>query len=278
MFQHTRSATQSPPYAGAAIRRFSGRCRSFGSRLARRRGKLVFCTVLGACIGGGAAAFAGTAGHTTPAGAYLHRSARAGVLRGKAVAFSGRRITIPVIAVAPGAPSKTFEVHGEINPTLVVPAGTKVRFELANADNGMMHGLDVTRKSPPYAETPALPMQKVAPKTDRKPVSSAARKAIVATGVVRPARDGHWHLKRAAWVTLASGTYYYACPIPSHAKDGMHGRIVVTAPGHDESGQGAQAGSAAASRAEAGASAGGFARTMMLAGPVANRPASAGGS
>ena len=162
-----------------------------------------------------------------PGTGYLHRSAQAGTLRGNEVIFSGRRITIPVVAVAPGAPDTTFEVHGQVNPTLVVPAGAKIRFELANMDGGMPHGLDVTVESPPYATNPRLPR----PATARAPVhalGSSSRHGTIAVGVVPRSRGGHVAVKRSAWFTLAPGRYYYVCPIPGHARSGMHGRIVVT--------------------------------------------------
>ena len=67
---------------------------------------------------------------------YIQKSADAGTLQGGEVVFSGHHITIPVVAVGPGAPDTTFEVHGRVKPTLVVPAGARLRFELANNDTG----------------------------------------------------------------------------------------------------------------------------------------------
>lgn len=187
---------------------------------------------MAAVLVAGPFAQAASAPQTVSSSRYLKRSAHAGTLRNRHVVFSGRRITVPVVAVAPGAPDTTFEVHGRVNPTLVIPAGAKVRFDLANADKGMVHGLDVTRKTPPYAANPGLPERKVAPGA-----AHGADRLVVTTGVVPHAGRRSWHVKRSAWVTLAPGTYYYMCPIPGHAKEGMHGRIVVKA---TETGNGVQ--------------------------------------
>jgi len=170
----------------------------------------------------GVAARAASAPQTVAPAHYLKRSAHAGMLKDRRVVFSGRRIVIPVIAVAPGAPDTTFEIHGRVDPTLVFPAGVRIRFALANAYRGMPHGLDVTRKSPPYAKNPDL-------RATHKASASGGKAVVAATGVIPPARDSHWRARRSAWVTLAPGTYYYACPVPGHARKGMHGRIVVKA-------------------------------------------------
>src|SRR6056297_1571424 len=71
---------------------------------------------------------------------FIQKSASAGTVQGGNVEFSGSRITVPVVAVAPGHPDRTFELHGKVNPTIVLPAGAKVRFRLADADHEMPHG------------------------------------------------------------------------------------------------------------------------------------------
>ena len=128
-----------------------------------------------------------------------------------AVRFSGARIEIPVIAVEPGKPDTTFEVHGKVNPTIIVPAGAKLRFVLANADEEMPHGLDVTLSAPTYSLLPHL------------------KKNVAVTGTVNPRIYGKKTLavKKTGWFTLKPGIYYYVCPIPGHAKQGMYGKIIV---------------------------------------------------
>lgn len=134
-----------------------------------------------------------------------------------------------MIAVEPGKPDTTFEVHGKVNPTLIVPAGAKLRFELANADGEMPHGLDVTVSVPPYGQRPHLPMMKMAGHGGMTSGSGMMGKAVASTGVVGPNTGSKKQLAigETGWFTLKPGTYYYVCPIPGHAKQGMHGKLVV---------------------------------------------------
>ncbi len=176
------------------------------------------------------------AAQSVPVSQYVSASKDAGTLTSNgSVRFSGTRIEIPVIAVEPGKPDTTFEVHGKVNPTLIVPAGAKLRFVLANADAGMPHGLDVTLSAPPYGVLPHLPMMAgtmMNSKFMRQSMMGEAammKKSTAATGTVNPKVDGRKGLaiKKTGWFTLKPGTYYYVCPIPGHAKQGMYGKIIV---------------------------------------------------
>ena len=152
------------------------------------------------------------AAHTVPRKAYLHKSATAGTKEGKHLAFSGKRVVIPVVAVAPGAPGKTFEIHGMVNPTIMLPAGIHLRFELGNNDGTMPHGLAVTPKTPPYPDN----------------VKREIKPPLAGTGYVNHESSGHGlHMRKTKWFTLKPGTYYYVCPVPTHAHSGMYGKIIV---------------------------------------------------
>lgn len=167
---------------------------------------------------------------------YVHKSENAGtVTQTGAVHFNGQRIEIPVTAVAPGKPDTTFEVHGKVNPTLIVPADARLRFVLANADKEMPHGLDVTVSAPPYRQMPHLPMMKT---SDRGGTMSKAgamgrfgmmKKVVAGTGIVGPNAGSRKKLalRETGWFSLKPGTYYYVCPVPGHAKQGMYGKLIV---------------------------------------------------
>lgn len=183
-----------------------------------------------------AASIPAFAAQGVPTSQYVSASKDAGTLTPNgSVRFSGARIEIPVIAVEPGKPDTTFEVHGKVNPTIIVPAGAKLRFVLANADAGMPHGLDVTLSAPPYGVLPHLPTMAGAmmnSKSMRQSMmggSVVMKKTTAATGTVNPQDDGRQRLavKKTGWFTLKPGTYYYVCPIPGHAKQGMYGKIIV---------------------------------------------------
>lgn len=176
------------------------------------------------------------AAQSVPAEQYVHKSEQAGTLIPKGVvSFRGARINIPVIAVEPGKPDTTFEVHGKVNPTLIVPAGARLRFVLGNADKAMPHGLDVTVSAPPYGQMPHLPMMKMPGKggmmgnSGMMGRSGMMKKVAATTGVVGPNAGGRGKLavRETGWVALKAGTYYYVCPVPGHAKQGMYGKIIA---------------------------------------------------
>lgn len=153
----------------------------------------------------------------------LQKSAQAGTLHAGRVYFSGDTITIPVVAVAPGAPDQTFEIHAQVNPTLVVPPDAKLRFVLANNDAGMPHTLDVTLISPPYARIPVNVPAAVPDDIRSVPGLFAATGSVAA----RRGRHSSLPLRSTGWFRLAPGTYYYVCAIPGHARHGMYGMLVV---------------------------------------------------
>jgi len=105
----------------------------------------------------------------------------------------------------------------------------------------MPHGLDVTLSAPPYGVLPHLPIMAI-PGGKRSTMmnsgsthqsmmggSGMMKKAVVATGTVNPKAGGKRKLAvmETGWFTLKPGTYYYVCPIPGHAKQGMYGKIIV---------------------------------------------------
>lgn len=174
---------------------------------------LIRCSALSAVVGllGSAPAMAA---HPVPRMQYLQKSTQAGTQTDKKLVFEGNQITVPVVAVAPASPDKTFEIHGKVNPTIILPAGAKVRFKLGNADAGMPHGLAVTSQSPPY---PDNVRQKIKP-------------PLAGTGFVeREKSKTHLQVAETGWFELKPGTYYYVCPVPAHARNGMYGKIIVKA-------------------------------------------------
>lgn len=156
------------------------------------------------------------AAHWTSRSPYLQKNQHAGTPANGQLEFSGKRITIPFVAGVGGAAPKRFELHGMVDPTLVVPAGAHIRIRLANAESSMPHGLAVTTKAPPYPAN----------------VKSEIKPPLAGTGYVDPTGSNKgMHVKATGWFTLKPGTYYYVCPVPTHASDGMYGKIIVQASG-----------------------------------------------
>lgn len=135
------------------------------------------------------------------------------------VTFDGRNVTIDLVAVEPGFDDQTFELHGLRNPTIIVPLGAMVHFNLLNMDygNNMEHTAEIVQTPPPY---PYMTMMylgaPVAPRLPELPWRSAdsVRKAnFAAVGNV--------------FFANIPGTYWYVCPTPEHASKGMYGKFVV---------------------------------------------------
>lgn len=152
---------------------------------------------------------------------YLHDSANQGRVDTKANAaiYSGTEITINMVTVQPGHDDQTFEVAGLTNPTLVVPRGATVHLNLVNMDYGdnMEHGLIITPAPPPYPYMsmmytgPGLvQVEPLLPWRSKKAIGQAQYAALSTTFITRDA-----------------GTYWYVCPTPQHAEEGMYGKFVV---------------------------------------------------
>lgn len=107
-----------------------------------------------------------------------------------------------------------WEIDGLINPTVVIPHGARVTVDLVNADQGYMHGFEVTKGVPPFQEM-------------------AMRQGTVAFSgsFIRPilpeTTQGQFH-RSTHFIATIAGTYYYICPVPGHAAHGMAGRFVVS--------------------------------------------------
>lgn len=135
------------------------------------------------------------------------------------VTFEGKDIMIDLVAVQPGFQDQTFELHGLANPTIVVPQGATIRYNLLNMDygNNMEHTVELTTMPPPY---PYMTMMYLGPP------------------VVPPMPELPWRsaddVKTAEYAALGSsfvadqpGTYWYVCFTPEHAEKGMYGKFVV---------------------------------------------------
>ncbi|WP_434666981.1 hypothetical protein P5W99_37955 [Paraburkholderia sp. A3BS-1L] len=152
---------------------------------------------------------------------YLRESAAQGHVdtSANAITYGGTEITINMVTVQPGHDDQTFEVAGLTNPTLVVPRGATVHLNLVNMDYGgnMEHGLIITPAPPPYPYMSMMytgaglaQVEPLLPWRSKKDVGQARYAALSTTFVARDA-----------------GTYWYVCPTPRHAEEGMYGKFVV---------------------------------------------------
>lgn len=135
------------------------------------------------------------------------------------ITYSGKDITINMVAVEPGNRDQTFEVSHLTNPTLVVPRGAAIHLNLVNMDRGnnMEHAVILTPAPPPY---PFMAMMKtghglawIMPLLPWRSDESVENSLYAALG--------------ATFTAEQTGTYWYVCPTPGHASQGMFGKFVV---------------------------------------------------
>ena len=107
-----------------------------------------------------------------------------------------------------------WEIDGLINPKVVVPQGAQVKVALVNEDQGYMHGFEVTTAHPPFAE-----------------MAMAQGSVAFSGGFVMPilpeTSQGQYHHRSTQFTASRIGSYYYICPVPGHAAQGMAGQFVV---------------------------------------------------
>ncbi len=137
----------------------------------------------------------------------------------KAIEFLGHDIRIVLVAVEPGSPDQTFEIHKLVDPEVEVPVGAKITVTLLNMDYGagMIHGVVIGRAAPPYKMVVPVPVAgQIAeiPLTMPRTAQSVRKSKyfVAATSFNAPRKPGY---------------YYYFCQMPGHAKSGMYGKFVV---------------------------------------------------
>lgn len=107
----------------------------------------------------------------------------------------------------------TWTVDGLVNPTVVLPTGAHVTVHLFNADDGTIHGWELTTTPPPYSFMAMMDA----------PVAFSGAVAMPVPG----ATAQRWVGRTVQFTASRAGAYYYICPVPSHAQKGMRGTLVV---------------------------------------------------
>lgn len=106
-----------------------------------------------------------------------------------------------------------WEIDGLINPKVVVPQGAQITVDLVNADQGYMHGFEVTTARPPFREMAMMQ-------------GPAAFSGAFIMPILPETSQGQYH-RSTQFTATTAGTYYYICPVPGHAAQGMAGQFVV---------------------------------------------------
>jgi rusticyanin len=131
------------------------------------------------------------------------------------VAFTGRAVTLTVVAGPAGQSMYTFEIAGLSDPAISVPAGAQVTLRFVNADTDMAHGIVLTATDRAASEA-WMPMMNAAP--------AFHRAALWALG---EADSSGAPTATAQFTASTAGTFTYLCPVPGHAQQGMTGTLTV---------------------------------------------------
>jgi rusticyanin len=151
-------------------------------------------------------AHAAVLAHQIPAGATVDKSSNR-------ITFTGGSVAYKVVASPAGADDR-FETAGLVNPTITVPAGTRVSVEFVNANTTSAHGLVISAAG---ASGSWMPMMSAHPAF-----------AGTATWFLGDATNAGAHSTAIAFTASAAGTYRYLCPVPGHAQRGMAGTFIVS--------------------------------------------------
>jgi rusticyanin len=137
----------------------------------------------------------------------------------KSVMFMGHNIHIVMVAVEPGSPDQTFEIHKLVDPEITVPAGAKITLSLLNMDYGpgMIHGVVIGKAKPPYNTVVPIPLP-----------DQLAEIPLIMPRTAKPIQKSMYFVGVTTFTAPKQpGTYYYSCQMPGHAKTGMYGKFAV---------------------------------------------------
>ncbi len=162
--------------------------------------------------------------HYTVARPLIKYSNSEGMLMGhgkhKSVMFMGHNIHMVMIAVEPGSPDQTFEIHKLVDPKLTVPAGANITLTILNMDYGpgMIHGVIIGKAQPPYKTVVPVPVP-----------GQIAEIPLTMPRTAKSIKKSNYYFGTTTFKAPGTpGTYYYLCQMPGHAKAGMYGKFVVT--------------------------------------------------
>ncbi len=140
--------------------------------------------------------------------------AKGATVIGNTLHYNGLRPEVVALGAPPGRPGMFWEVGGKINPTIVVAPKSEITLVFADGDPGQHHGFELTTAAPPYARMAMMSGSVASPGAFIMPVE--------------PPSGNTWHGETITFTAPSPGTYYYICPVPGHAQQGMWGRFVVS--------------------------------------------------
>lgn len=140
-------------------------------------------------------------------------AARQATVNGRTVTYRSSKVTLVALGAPGNRPGMFWQIDGLVNPTVRVPAGATITVRFADGDAGHPHGFEVTTATPPFPRMAMMAGQVGAPGAFIMPV---------------PAPHGaSWYSATTTFRAPPAGTYYYLCPVPGHAQQGMWGKLIV---------------------------------------------------
>ena len=129
------------------------------------------------------------------------------------ITYHGAQVQIVALASPDTGPDMTWNVDGLVNPTIVIPKGAAVTVDFFNADTGTPHGWELTATPPPYQYMAMMYAGVALPGAFAMPVGGATAQT--------------WFGRTVQFAAADAGTFYYLCPVPGHAAQGMFGKLVI---------------------------------------------------
>lgn len=173
----------------------------------------------GGMMGGGAEIPGGTKGGLIPGSrmeALAARAAQGARISGSTVTYSGARVALVALGAPGSRPGMFWQidgVDGPDGPTVSVPDASTITVEFADGDPGHPHGFELTTAAPPYPRMAMMAGRIAAPGAFIMPLPAPQRNL--------------WYAASTTFRAPAPGTYYFICPVPGHAQQGMWGRLIV---------------------------------------------------
>ncbi len=129
------------------------------------------------------------------------------------IRYTTQQVNLVMVGAPPGHPGMYWLVDGQANPTVVIPAGAMISLLFVNGDQDTMHGWEITASGPPYSSMPMMA------------VASTPANAIIMP--IASPQGATWYGATLTFAAPAAGVYYYLCPVPGHAEQGMWGKLIV---------------------------------------------------
>jgi hypothetical protein len=122
--------------------------------------------------------------------------------------FSGAEIRILALA-GPEDAMLSYKIAGLTNPTLRVPAGSRIQLTVVNIDDDMYHDLVIWHPRGSFSVRPEIPPQALRTHSLKPRHGQTSQAEVLVLQAIQP------------------GSYEYFCSTRGHAKGGMHGLLDV---------------------------------------------------